>query len=104
MARELFSPGEVAEMLQVSPATVRRWIREGQLPAQRVGPRLYRIRKEDVEANLVRQAPGGGGRELLQRVERLNKAIMRRRKGKPLPDSTGFIRAERDRMAGQEAG
>jgi len=91
-------------MLQVSPATVRRWIREGQLTAQRVGPRLYRIRREDVEANLVRQAPAAERQQLADRLERLNEEILRRRDGKPLPDSTEFIRAERDSMAAREGG
>ena len=103
MARELYSPGEVAEMLQVSPATVRRWIREGQLPAQRVGPRLYRIRKEDVRAGLLRQVSGGRRREVLAGLEQLSRDILRRRKGEQLPDSTTVIRAERDRLAAREA-
>jgi excisionase family DNA binding protein len=104
MAREFYTPGQVAEMLQVSPATVRRWIREGQLPAQRVGPRLYRIRREDVAPNLIRQAAADGRRELAEGLRQLNQEILRRRKGELLPDSTGFMRAERERMSGREAG
>lgn len=40
----------VAETLNVSRCTVRRWIAQGRLPAQRFGPRLIRIRVKDVEA------------------------------------------------------
>jgi len=39
---------EIAKQLRVSPDTVRRWIREGRLPAlDLVGQ--YRIRREDYE-------------------------------------------------------
>ncbi|MCC7352109.1 MAG: helix-turn-helix domain-containing protein [Anaerolineae bacterium] len=41
---------EAAEMLEVSPSTVWRWIEAGRLPAQRVGPKNIRIRKEDLAA------------------------------------------------------
>jgi excisionase family DNA binding protein len=42
---------EVADMLQVYEGTVRRWIREGELPALRLGERTgYRIATEDVDA------------------------------------------------------
>jgi excisionase family DNA binding protein len=40
---------QAALVLDVSPATIWRWIVAGKLPAFRVGPRRIRIRKEDVE-------------------------------------------------------
>jgi excisionase family DNA binding protein len=33
----LLSPAQVAELVGVQPATVRRWCREGHLPALRIG-------------------------------------------------------------------
>lgn len=43
---------QVADMLQVHPQTVQRWIREGQLDAYRVGDRLLRVTVDAVEAFL----------------------------------------------------
>jgi excisionase family DNA binding protein len=41
----------VASELQVTPATVRGWIRSGELRAFRVGPsRLWRVRRADLDA------------------------------------------------------
>ncbi len=40
---------EAAEFLAVNPETVRRLIRKGKLKAVKIG-RLWRIRKEDIEA------------------------------------------------------
>jgi len=47
-----YSPSDVAVILQVSLQTVRRWIREGQLPAYKVGgedSRIVRIPREALE-------------------------------------------------------
>ena len=55
---------EVAEVLRVSESTVRRWVRAGELPAYRIGPRgQLRVREEDVTAFLEgsRVPVGGGG-------------------------------------------
>ena len=40
---------QVADMLQVHPQTVQRWIREGRLDAYRVGDRLLRVTVNAVE-------------------------------------------------------
>lgn len=40
---------QAAARRQVSTKTVRRWISEGRLPAERIGPRLIRIRAEDLD-------------------------------------------------------
>jgi excisionase family DNA binding protein len=46
----ILSTGEAAEKLQVSPDTVLRLIRSGELPASRLTPTGYwRIRQEDLE-------------------------------------------------------
>lgn len=43
---------EAAASLRVAPSTVRRWIREGRLPASRVGGRRLAIRRVDLAAIL----------------------------------------------------
>lgn len=52
----LMGIGEVAEYANVLPATIRRRIADGQLPAYRVGPKLLKVDLDDVEA-LVRRVP-----------------------------------------------
>jgi excisionase family DNA binding protein len=39
---------EAASMLKLHPQTLRRWIREGKLPAKRFG-KQFRLRREDFE-------------------------------------------------------
>ena len=39
---------EAARVLKLHPQTLRRWIREGKLPARRFG-RQFRLRREDLE-------------------------------------------------------
>ena len=45
---EWLTTAEAAKTLKVSPLTVSRWIKQGRLPASRVGPRAVRIRREDL--------------------------------------------------------
>ena len=40
---------QVAKELQIHPATVRRWIREGKLKVTRLGHRTVRITEEEFE-------------------------------------------------------
>jgi excisionase family DNA binding protein len=44
---EMLTPGEVAERLKISVYSVRRWIKQGELPAYRVG-RAWRISTDDL--------------------------------------------------------
>lgn len=44
------SPAEAAAYMGVNDSTIRRWIYKGLLPAQRVGPRLLRIKRSDLDA------------------------------------------------------
>lgn len=50
-ARALLTIQEAAEVLRISVSTLRRWDREGKLPAVRLGgARLMRYRAEDLHA------------------------------------------------------
>lgn len=44
----LLTPEQAAELLQVSKRTVYEWLRIGELPATRIGERLWRIREGDI--------------------------------------------------------
>ncbi|MBV8552916.1 MAG: helix-turn-helix domain-containing protein [Acidobacteriaceae bacterium] len=45
---------EVASELGVHRATVVRWIKAGVLPAIRIGPRMFRIARKDIQCMLNR--------------------------------------------------
>jgi excisionase family DNA binding protein len=45
----LLSVSTVARLLDVHPRTVRGWIAVGRLPAMRVGPRLWKIRRDTLK-------------------------------------------------------
>lgn len=47
---ELLTVREVAELLRVSPETVRRRVRAGDLPACKLSQRAIRIRRADLDA------------------------------------------------------
>lgn len=53
---KLLTPREAAEILNVDPATVRRYVRLGMLPARRLPSGYIRLRREDVE-KLLRPEP-----------------------------------------------
>lgn len=57
--RELYSVGEVAELLGLHVRTVRNYVREGRLKAVRIG-KQYRISRADFEALTSRPAPAAG--------------------------------------------
>jgi len=43
-----YSPEEIAELLNLHPATIRKWIRQGKLKAVKLG-RVWRIMEEDLQ-------------------------------------------------------
>ena len=59
--REWLTVAQVAALLQVHEETVRRWIREGQLPVLDLGKKAgYRVRPTDLDAFLAeRYGPVG---------------------------------------------
>lgn len=57
--QSFLTPQEVSDLLRVSVYTVRRWIKEGDLPAYKVG-RLWRIRKVDLDKWLSQRARDNG--------------------------------------------
>jgi excisionase family DNA binding protein len=54
---ELLTVEEAASILKVKPSTVRHWVREGRMPALRLGPRATRftrpLLRRFVEQNLT---------------------------------------------------
>jgi excisionase family DNA binding protein len=52
--RSFLTPKEVSDFLRVSTQTVLRWIKEGKLPAYKVG-RVWRISKVDLDKWLNQQ-------------------------------------------------
>ncbi len=61
LIRDVLTPQEVAEYLQLTPDTVYRYIREGRLVASRLG-RQYRIPKRNVELFLLATSTVGDAR------------------------------------------
>jgi excisionase family DNA binding protein len=49
---DYLTPAQVAEEMQVTVVTVRRWIAGGELRAAKAGPRKWMIRRSDVESFL----------------------------------------------------
>jgi excisionase family DNA binding protein len=49
---KVYTPEEAAEVLKVSPETVRIWLRTGKLGGVKMGRRLWRVRESDLEAFL----------------------------------------------------
>lgn len=45
----LLSPTQIADELHVTVATVRRWITTGELRASKAGPRLWTVRRSDLD-------------------------------------------------------
>ena len=121
-ALDLLTIAEAAKMLKVSTVTLRRWIKQGRLPAYHVGPRKVRIRREDLTKALTPTAQQemsavkeempiaasltikpltaeevAQGLAAMQEADAVIKAILARRKGKPLDSSAPLIRREREK-------
>ena len=62
--REIMTPEQVADYLQLSKDTVYRYIREGKLTASRLG-RTYRVPRENVDLFLLATSTSESAREAL---------------------------------------
>ena len=52
---EFLTVAEAATLLRVATSTIRRWIREGDVPAYRIGRRRVALKRDDL-SNLIRPA------------------------------------------------
>jgi excisionase family DNA binding protein len=69
--KEIYTPEQVAKLLQVDVTTVYRYIKEGKLVASRLG-RTYRILREDVDLLLALTSTGEVARQrLFERVAKI---------------------------------
>src|SRR5215211_296254 len=62
---EYLTVAEAATLLRVATSTVRRWIRQGDVPAYRIGRRRVALKRDDL-SNLI--TPAGPGRETSDEV------------------------------------
>jgi excisionase family DNA binding protein len=112
---DLLTLAEAATLLQVSIVTLRRWIKQGRLPAYHLGPRKVRIKRSDLaqaftptsqeevsampESLTIRpltDAEVREGLEALKESEALIQHLRERRNGQPLAPSWPLIRKERE--------
>lgn len=121
---ELLTVAEAAKLLKVSTVTVQRWLKQGRLPAYRVGPRAVRIRHADLTALLVPTRgeavstgqdrirtgltlPALTAEQVQQRqaaiaaATRLRQEMLARRGGRPLTPSWPVIRQAREERSKQ---
>jgi excisionase family DNA binding protein len=117
---DLLTLKEAAALLKVSVVTLRRWIKQGRLPAYHVGPRKVRIRRADLakaftptsqeevsampESLTLQPLTDAEVREQLQAIDKSQEFIERLRSergGKPLDSSVPLIRQAREERSKQ---
>jgi excisionase family DNA binding protein len=115
---DLLTLGEAATLLKVSVVTLRRWIKQGRLPAYHVAPRKLRIKRSDLtraftptyheevsampERIPIRPLTDVEVREALEALKEADaviEAIRERRGGQPLDSSVPLIRRARETRA-----
>ena len=124
---EYLTVAEAADRLRVAPSTIRRWIREGDLPAVRLGRRRVGLKRDDLDrwVTPVRGAtdritnmrgdeyPPVGKRtpeeiqralEAMDRLEALSKAITASRGGKHFSSSVEILAEQREERTRQLMG
>jgi excisionase family DNA binding protein len=120
---EYLTVAEAANLVRVSPSTIRRWIREGNLPAYRLGPRRVGLKRDDLSAMVApigkypksiqvetdterlkrRKLTSEEARRGVEAMDRLEQTVreISARHGGPSPSSLAIIdemREERDRQ------
>jgi len=121
---EYLTVAEAATLLRVAPSTIRRWIREGDVPAHRIGRRRVALRRADLARLITPARPAADvtdtvavgepvvGRRLtpeeqqqaleaLERAQRHAKETTARRGGKLFPPSWITINEQRDERTRQ---
>jgi excisionase family DNA binding protein len=116
---EYLTVAEAATLLRVAPSTIRRWIREGDVPAHRIGRRRLALRRTDLNTLITparsmaeqledqfdierikdrKRTPEEKQRalEALARAQQHRKELLARHGGKPFPNSTEIIREMRE--------
>lgn len=58
---ELLTVDEVAEILKLTPYTIRQFLKAGTLPGVKIGARQWRVRKDDLDAYVNGQVGQGKG-------------------------------------------
>jgi excisionase family DNA binding protein len=94
--KEIMTPEQVADYLQLNKDTVYRYIREGKLTASRLG-RNYRILKENVDLFLLATSTSQSARETLfnrlESVAERNKGIPFEEVGKDVAEAIAEVRS-----------
>jgi len=73
---------QMADALSVTPQTIRNWIRQGTLPAEKYG-HVFRVRREDFEAFVGTRGAGGSARpEVRASVWAPESAVLPRRRAR----------------------
>lgn len=121
---ELVTVAEAAALLRVAPSTIRRWIRQGDIPAYRIGPRRVAIERAALSAVVApARSPGGiaaqpveverpaerkltpeeqqRGLAALERAERRSRELLARNGGRLFPSSVPIIHEMREERTRQ---
>lgn len=121
---DFITVAEAATLLRVAPSTVRRWIRQGDVPAYRIGQRRVALRRGDLATLITPTQPAikaggtqaGGepveirrltpeerqrGLEAMDRLKELRKRTLAERGGKLFPPSWETINEMRDERTRQ---
>jgi excisionase family DNA binding protein len=124
MDEEFVTVAEAAALLRVATSTIRRWIREGDVPAHRIGRRRVALRRADLarlitparpdvetKDNMAIDEPVVGRRltpeekqhalEVMDRIQQRAKEIQARRGGKLFPPAWITINEQRDERTRQ---
>lgn len=100
VVKDIMTPEQVADYLQLSKDTVYRYIREGKLIASRLG-RNYRVPKENVDLFLLATSTSDAAREALfkrwESVAERNKGIPFQEVENDVAEAVAEIRRGNDR-------